>query len=457
MKSLVSTCKLFRSALFPLFRCAAVIDLSQPWSYVEAPIPIDHRRMVRSLKVLMGSQLQKRKYDYAINLHLSNFADFSNLVEFHWAQHYRVPKEIYLVLRSYCSLRVLKIQNEYDKGPLALVGTLGLPPPQCALTMASIGEYDIMKDIFRHGSASHRTIAHLVILHAYLLQALDAEISFPSLVHIDICLARGEPYPTFLFKLLKSNPTLERITLCTRPANLSTNIYAEQLPELPHLKHFTSDAMSHSPFLSLAFGRRILDTLSLRGALLNREEVQRIHWKGLKVIDVALEDIVAENELIETIRSSGEMAWRKATIRIPLTLWTVNLGVRKTPVSTNFNDPIDFSQGLPNFLTAMANRTTHLTHLHIISSFNGGRGARRSTIQDTLPALHDVAKCLSAFPSWVEVTASSLMDMLFIRFVRKKTARELSQYLRASGRHYASEWPEIEGYSIVTEGWREGH
>jgi hypothetical protein len=334
MKSLVSTCKLFHFALFPIFRRTAVIDLCRPWSYVEAPIPIDHRCMVRNLKVRIGSRLQNGEYDYAINLHLSNFADFSNLVEFHWAQLYRVPKEIYLVLRSHCSLRVLKIQNEYDEGPLTQLETLRLPPPQCALTMASIGEYDIMVDIFRHGSASHRTIAHLVILHAYIFQALDAEIAFPSLVRIDICLVRGEVYPPFLFKLLKSNPTLERITLRARPASLSTNTHAEQLPELPHLKHFALDAMSHSPFLSLAFGRRTLDTLCLGGALLNREEVQRIHWKGLKVIDVALEGIEAENALIEALRSSGEMAWRKVTIRTPLELWTDNVRPPSQQIST---------------------------------------------------------------------------------------------------------------------------
>jgi hypothetical protein len=102
----------------------------------------------------------------------------------------------------------------------------------------------------------------------------------------------------------------------------------------------------------------------------------------------------------------------------------------------------------------MANRTTHLTHLHIISVFNGGRGAGRSTNQDALSALHDVTKCLSTFPSWVQVTAAFLRDMSFMRFVRKG---ELSQCLRSPGTHYVLEWPEIEGYSIVTKGWRRGN
>jgi hypothetical protein len=334
MKSLVSTCKLFRFALFPFFRRTAVIDLCRPWSYVEAPIPIDHRRMITNLKVLMGSQLQKGEYDYAINSHFSNFADFSNLVEFHWAQRYHIPMEIYLSLRSHRLLRVLKIENQYPLRPEPTLEILNLPPPQCALTMASIKKRDFMKDILQHGSASHRTITHLVILNVYLLQALDAEIAFPSLVHIELRLTFGILYLPFLFRLLRSNPTLERITLLARPTTPSTNIDAGQPPELPCLKHYTLDAGSHSPLLSLAFGRRILDTLSLRGALLNREEVQRIHWKGLKVIDVGLEDIVAENALIEILHSSGKTAWRKAMIRTPpLELWPDNLdvSVSKTP------------------------------------------------------------------------------------------------------------------------------
>lgn len=328
----MSICKPFRSALFPLFRRTAVIDLCRPWSYIKAPIPIDHRRMITSLTVLMDSRLQKEEYDNAINLHFSNLADFSNLVEFHWVQRYHIPKEIYCFLRSHCSLRVLKIENELDVASEPILGNLRLPPPQCALTMASIENYHIIQDIFRHGSPSHRTITHLVILDAYLLQALNAEITYPSLVHIDLRLTFGTLYLPFLFKLLKSNPTLQRITLRAWAANASLNIDAAQLPELPHLKNFTSESKSHSPFLSLVFGRRTLDTLSLGGALLNREEIQRIHWKGLKVVDVALEDIVAQNTLIETLGSSGEMEWRKATIRTyTLISWADTLGVSSTP------------------------------------------------------------------------------------------------------------------------------
>jgi len=345
MKSFVSVCKPFRFALFPLFRRTAVIDLSRPWSYIEAPIPIDHRRMVTSLTVTMGSLLQKEEHDQAINLHFSNLADFSNLVEFHWAHRYHMPREIYLFLRSHCSLRILKIEDEYDmmSEPILGLGILGLPPPQCALTMASIAKYDIMKDIFRCGSTSHKFIAHLVIHDGYVLQALDAEIAFPSLVHMDLRLTFGTLYLPFLFKLLKSNPTLERITLSVRDANPSTNIHEVQLPELPHLKHFTLEARSHSPFLSLVFGRRTLETLSLGDAFLNREEIQRIHWRGLKVIDVGLEDMAAQNGLIESLSSSGEMAWRKATIRTSvLEYWADNLDVSKTHISMNFGDSIEF-------------------------------------------------------------------------------------------------------------------
>jgi hypothetical protein len=216
--------------------------------------------------------------------------------------------------------------------------------------------------------------------------------------------------------------------------------------------------MSHSPFLSFAFGRRTLDTLSLGGALLNREEVQRIHWKGLKVIDVGFEDLVAENALIETLCSSGEMAWRKATIRTShFELWPDNLDVSKTPVSTDFNDPIDSSQVLRKFLTAMANRTPHLTHLHVNSQFNSGRGADQSTNQDALRALHGLAKCLKAFPCWVEVTAVSHGGIMFIRIEQRKTGGEFSQYLLLPGRHYATEWLEFEGYGIEIKRWRHGN
>src|SRR5258706_9768511 len=213
MKSLVSTCKPFRFVLFPLFRRTAVINLSRPWSYAEAPISIDHRRMVTSLTVRMSSRLQKEVYDNAINLHFSNLADFSNLVEFHWAQPHHIPKEIYLFLRSHSSLRVLKIESEFDVLSESLWRNLTLPPPQCALSMASIENYDIMKDIFRHGSASNRTITHLVIQDAYLLQAPDAETAFPSLVHIALRLAFGTSYLPFLFRFLDSNPTFERIRI----------------------------------------------------------------------------------------------------------------------------------------------------------------------------------------------------------------------------------------------------
>lgn len=333
MKSLVSICKTFRFVLFPLFRRTAVINLCRPWSYVDAPIPTDHRRMVTSLTVRMGSRLQKGEHDNAINLHFSNLADFSNLVEFHWAQSYHIPKEIYLFLRSHSSLRELKIESEYDVLSESFLRDLNLPPPQCTLSMASIENYDIMKDIFRHGSASNRTITHLAIADAYLLQALDAETAFPSLVHIDLRLTFGKLYLPFLFRFLHSNPTLERITIRAWAANPCTRTHAGRIPALPRLKHFIAEATSHSPFLSLVFGKRTLDTLSLGGQLLNGEEIQRIPWTGLKVFDISLEDIAAQDALIETLSSSGEMAWRKVTIRTSrLESWTDNLDVSDTPV-----------------------------------------------------------------------------------------------------------------------------
>ena len=339
MKSLVSICKTFRLVLFPLFRRTAVINLCRPWSYVDAPIhiPIDHRRMVTNLTVRMGSRLQKGEYDNAINLHFSNLADFSNLVQFHWAQPYHIPEKIYLFLRSHPSLRDLKIESEYDVLSESVLETLHLPQPQCALNMASIENYDIMKDIFRHGSATNKTITHLVIADAYLLQALDAEAAFPSLVHIDLRLSFGKLYLPFLFKFLNSNPTLERITIRAWAANPCTRTHAGRIPALPRLKHLTAEATSHSPFLSLVFGKRTLDTLSLGGSLLNREEIQRIPWTGLKVFDVSLEDIAAQHALIETLGSSGEMAWQKVTIRTSrLESWTDNLDVSNTPVPTAF-------------------------------------------------------------------------------------------------------------------------
>src|ERR1700749_3479599 len=100
MKSLASTSKLFRSALFPLFRRTAVIDLSRRGSYAEALVPIDHRRMFRVLTLLLGNPVQRGEFDNAINLHLSNIADFSNLTECCWAMRHPIPKPVYLFLRS---------------------------------------------------------------------------------------------------------------------------------------------------------------------------------------------------------------------------------------------------------------------------------------------------------------------------------------------------------------------
>jgi len=432
-----------------------VIDLSRPWSYTEASIPIDHRRMVTSLTVLMNNPLQKGELDYAIKLHLSNLADFSSLVEFHWAQRHHIPKEIYLFLRSHCSLRVLKIENEFDVLSEHLLGNLNLPPPQCALTMASIDNYDIMRDLFRRGSASHRTITHLVILDAYLLQALDAEIAFPSLVHLNLRLSFGSLYLPFLFRFLDCNPTLEHITLRALATNPCTKMHVGRLPTLPRLKYFIAETRSNSPFLPLVFNRRMLDTLSLAGALLSGEEIRNISWEGLSVIDIALVDIAAQNALLTILSSNGDMAWRKVTIRVnTMGLWTDNLDVSNTAVSTSFNDSIDSYQGLHEFLRAMANRTTHLTHLHIenLIGFNWDANWQANSMdEEAIHTLHGMAECLNAFPGWVEVKVSSHGGMRFIRFIRRKAGRELSQNFSASGWLGA-----FEGYDIEIEGWIHG-
>ena len=378
LKSLASTCKPFRSALFPFFRCTAVIDLSrQPESYAEALVPVDHRRMVTNLTMLVRNRIQRGGFDSAINFHLSNLAHFSNLTEFHWVQRHPIPKQLYLFLRYHSSLRVLKIETELDVLPEDLLGGLGLPP-RCALTMTSIGRYDIMKDIFQYYSATRRTIAHLVILDVHLLQALNAEIGFPSLVHLDLRLTSGTMYLPFLFKFLGSNPTIERITLHARDPNLKTRTHKGRPPALPRLKHFTANIKCNSPFLSLAFGRRTLETLSLAGAFLSAREVQNIHWEELNVIDIILEDMEARGALIrriEALGSSGKLAWQKVTIRtsnLDLASWTDNLDVRN-PLDGKgmciFQPPIDVFQVLHKLLTVMVNRAPHLTHLHVISAF----------------------------------------------------------------------------------------
>ena len=447
MKSLVSICKTFRFVLFPFFRRTAVINLCRPCSYVDAPIPIDHRRMVTSLTVRMGSRLQKWDYDDSINLHFSNLADFSNLVEFHWAQPYHISKEIYLFLRSHSTLRDLKIESEYDVLSESFLGNLNLPPPQCALSMASIENHDIMKDIFRHGSASNRTITHLVIADAYLLQALDAETAFPSLVHIDLRLSFGKLYLPFLFKFLDSNPTLERITIRAWAANPCTRTHAGRIPTLPRLKYFIAEAASHSPFLSLVFGKRTLDTLSLGGLLLNGEEIQRIPWSGLKDFEVSLEDIAAQNALIETLGSSREMAWRKVTIRSArLETWTENLDVSNTPVLDKLSMiQIDSYQVLHKFLTAMANKITHLTHLYIVSLFNFENHANKPDDGEAIRSLQGVAERLDAFPGCVEVMVSSRTGMRFIRFLRRRAGEELPP---------SFEWiRELGGFRVQIKGW----
>jgi hypothetical protein len=90
--------------------------------------------------------------------------------------------------------------------------------------MASIEEYDIMKDIFRNGSASHRSITHLVTPDAYLLQALDAEIAFPSLVEIDICLKYGVIIPPLSVQALKVHP-IPRANYAPCMAHVSVHEY----------------------------------------------------------------------------------------------------------------------------------------------------------------------------------------------------------------------------------------
>ena len=453
MKSLVSICKPFRFVLFPLFRCTAVINLCRPWSYDEAPIPIDHRRMVTSLKVRMTSQLPMGEYDNAINSHFSNFADFSNLVEFNWVHRDQLPTEIYSFLRSHASLRVLTIESECAVWPESLLKNSKISPPKCALSVASIENYDIMKDIFRYGSASNRTITNLVIHHAFPLEALDAETVFPSLVHMDLRLSFGKLSLPFLFRFLDSNQTLEHITIRAWAVNPCTGMPAGRIPDLPRLKHFTVVAASHSPFLSLVFGRRTLDTLTLSGPLLIGEEIQRIPWEGLKDFDISLEDIVAQSAFIEMLGSSGETAWRRVTIRTStLESWTDNLDVSSAPFSTNFNDLIDSYQVLHKFLTAMTNKAIHLTHLYIFSLFDYKRTANQPADDEVLRTLHGVAERLHAFPDWVKVKVSSRVGIRFIRFVRKVGEKSSGRTLSKT---FGGPWwvGKFEGYDFQTRGW----
>jgi hypothetical protein len=415
--------------------------------------------MVTSLTVLTHKPLEKKQFDDAVNLHFSHPADFENLVEFHWAQRYQIPKEIYLFLRSHPPLRDLKIENEFDVLSEDLLEGLALPPARCALTMASLGRYDVMKDIFRYSSSSHKTIAHLVILDAYLLQALDAKIAFPSLVHLDLHLSFGTLYVPFLFTFLGSNPTIERISLSAREANPGTSADAGHPPTLPRLKHFIGDIRHDSPFLPLAFGKRTLETLSLPIALLSARDIQDIPWDGLNVIDILLEDMDAHGALTASIESLGpdrKMAWREVTIRTNVQdLLSDHLGVRDHSNSTNqfiyINDPNDCFQVLHNFLTVLANRVPRLTHLYVSNAFLFVLEAGLQTEQigdESIRALHDVARCMNAFPSWKEVKISSRWDVKLIRLSRREIGKGRSQNLGALG------WLDaFQGCDIELGGW----
>ncbi len=96
----------------------------------------------------------------------------------------------------------------------------------------------------------------------------------------------------------------------------------------------------------------------------------------------------------------------------------------------------------------MANKTTHLTHLYIISLFNYESNAIQPAKEEAMSALHSVAERLNAFPGWVEVTVSSHRGMRSIQFVRRRAGGERSQSF------IASRWlAEFEGYGIQTQGW----
>ena len=96
----------------------------------------------------------------------------------------------------------------------------------------------------------------------------------------------------------------------------------------------------------------------------------------------------------------------------------------------------------------MANRTTHLTHLYIVSVFNYVWNADRPANEEAIRALHGVAERLNAFPGWVEVMVSSHMGTRCIQFLRRRAGGERSQSFKAT------RWlAEFEGYGIRTQGW----
>ena len=64
---------------------------------------------------------------------------------------------------------------------------------------------------------------------------------------------------------------------------------------------------AHYPITFSLVWRRMVDALRLDCPLLNGKEIQRIPWERLKVFDISLEDIVAQNALVEILGSSEEM------------------------------------------------------------------------------------------------------------------------------------------------------
>lgn len=93
----------------------------------------------------------------------------------------------------------------------------------------------------------------------------------------------------------------------------------------------------------------------------------------------------------------------------------------------------------------MAKKSTHLTHLYIVSLFNYENYTNKPDDGEAIRTLHGVAQHLNAFPGCVEVMVSSRMGMRFIRFLRRKAGEELPP---------SFEWiREFEGYRVQIQGW----
>lgn len=99
----------------------------------------------------------------------------------------------------------------------------------------------------------------------------------------------------------------------------------------------------------------------------------------------------------------------------------------------------------------MAHRAPHLKHLHVTGAFYSWWEADQQIGAIGGEALHSVAGCLNAFPSWMEVKVSSLRDIRFIRFIRRNAGIELSQNF--DGSVWLGTFAE---YDIEIKGWNLG-